>query len=218
MKEFRCFPWHKKGGLLIASAIFGLCTGGVLPQLAVADEPFDSNFDMGALRLQLGETAYGTDLEEHAPVPPRFVYETKGKPDRTSFSQGPEQEFVLRGKCGGALDGSSSAAKLATMISGPGGLGFGPDSIGVQDGPQGVACYRISAGKYEWVRFDIGSDLKGLGARSFYRIELDIEVKKNARFELQVLRAGKPSSTWVLESGSTISAGTSSTPGANPWA
>jgi hypothetical protein len=152
------------------------------------------------------------------PFPPRFVYETKGKPDRSAFSQGPEQVFLAQGKCGGVLDDSSGATQLATLVSGPGGLGFGPDSIGVQDGPQGVACYRISADRGEWVRFEIGSDLRDLGANSFYRLEFDIEVKKNARFELEVLHAGRPVSTWVLESGASISSAASDIPGANPFA
>lgn len=208
--------------MLTASAFFGLLMGAAAPNVAAALEPFDSYYDKGALRLQLGQTEYlsasATLPENHVPVPPRFVYETQGKPDRTVFSQGPEQVFLLKGKCGGALDDSSTAAQLAILISGPGELGFGPDSIGVQDGPKGVACYRISADDGESIAFEIGPDLKSLGARTFYRLELDIEVKKNARFELEVLRAGETAATWVLESGASISPGSSDYPGANPWA
>ncbi len=171
---------------------------GAIPHVSLAGPlglPFDDYNDLGALRLQLGTTSFEvaepTALpENHLPMPPRLVYETRGKPDRTSFVQLAEQPFVLSGKCGGALDDSAGAVQLATMGSGPGPLGFGPDSLGVSDGPKGVACYRITASEDEEIEFGLGPALGDLGVRSFYRIEFDIEVKQNARFALQVLRGG----------------------------
>lgn len=194
--------------LVTVAAAVGGVLAGIAPGAVMAIEPFDSNTDMGALRLQLGlTTVAGTSTalpEIHDPSPPRFVYETKAQPGRTNFEQLTEQYFVAVGKCGTALDSSAAAVELATLTSGPFGLGIGPDSLGVYDGPRGVACYRISAGPEEWIQFGIGDHLKEIGARSFYRLELDIEVKQNAKFELQVLRGGEIHSRWVLETGSSI--------------
>jgi hypothetical protein len=205
----------------MVAAVVGGVLAAVVPRVAAATEPFDSYTDMGGLRLQLGLTTYAdapADFQTiHDPAPPRFVYETKEQPGRTGFYQGPSQFLQLSGKCGAIL--SDADAKLAMLTSGPFPLGIGPDSLGVYDGPKGVACYRISSGPKEWIQFDIGPALKEMGARSFYRLELDIEVKQNARFELQILRGGEPyGAPWVLESGSSISADASYTPGASHWA
>ena len=189
-------------GALLAT----IASGSVL-----ASEPFDSNTDKGVLRLQLGATPY----PNHSP--PRFVYEFPGKPDRVTFAQKAAQGFVFSGKCTGALD--TSGSKLATLTSAPyPSLGFGPDSIGVYDGPKGVACYRISASANESIQFGLGPDL-GIkwGARTFYRLEIDIEVKQDARFELTVLRAGEPYKTWVLESGGSVTMPGNTAPGSNPF-
>jgi hypothetical protein len=106
------------------------------------------------------------------------------------------------------------------MIGSPHDLGFGPDSIGVYDGPKGVACYRISAGPGESIQFGLGPDLTSkYGARSFYKLVIDLEVKQNARFALQVLRAGVPfGAPWILESGSSISMPGNTSDGDNPYA
>jgi len=187
--------------------------GSFIPHVQAADYA-----DMGVLRLQLGQTAY----PGHVPVPPRFVYEPKvfASPTDTGFAQPDSQIFLLSGKCGGKLDDRDTASKLATMTSGPYDLGFGPDSIGVYDGPKGVACYRISAGPEEWIRFGLGPDLKEkYKARSFYKLVIDLEVKQNARFSLQVLRAGVATGApWILESGSSISHPANTAEGTNPYA
>lgn len=210
---------------MVAAAAFT----GMVASMAVAEplgEPFDSFTDKGVLRLQIGPTNFveaaddGTP-ENHNSVPaPRIVYETyRPFPEspRKEFAQAADQLFVLSGKCGGALEVSP---ELATMQArgGAGSLGFGPDSLGVYDGPKGVACYRISVG--EAVVFQLGSDLKQQqGAWSFYRLEIDIEVKQNALFELQILRGGVPvGAPWVLESGSSVTHPGNTSPGDNPFA
>lgn len=189
-------------------------------------EPFDSFTDKGVLRLQLGPTNFveaATDgtPENHISVPvPRIVYETQRpfpESPRDIFAQAADQLFVLSGKCGGALEASPELATLHAR-GGAFSLGFGPDSLGVYDGPKGVACYRISVG--EAVVFQLGSDLKkDQGAWSFYRLEIDIEVKQNALFELQILRGGVPvGAPWVLESGSSVTHPTNTSLGDNPFA
>lgn len=210
---------------MVAVVVF---TGTLVSTAGAASfgEPFDSFTDKGVLRLQLGPTNFveatndGTP-QNHISMPaPRIVYETHRpfpESPRHDFAQAADQLFVLSGKCGGALEASP---ELATMqaLGGAGSLGFGPDSLGVYDGPKGVACYRISVG--EGVVFQLGSDLKkDQGASSFYRLEIDIEVKQNALFELQVLRGGVPvGKPWMLESGSSVTHPANTSPGDNPFA
>jgi len=201
----------------------GICAGPAAPavEAAALGSPYDDFTDMGVLRLQLGQTNIDVPSDaDHLPLPsPRIVYETQ-RPIPTGvrdpFSQHEVQLFQLSGKCGGAL---AAAPQLATM-GGSGPLGFGPDSVGIYDGPKGVACYRISAGASESLTFGIGQYAnRTLGAWSFYRLELDIEVKQNARFVLQVLRGGVavPGSRWILESGSSVTMPGNTAAGSNPF-
>jgi hypothetical protein len=142
--------------------------------------------DKGVLRLQLGGGAAR-----------QFLHEPSGA----------LQPILLSGKCG-LLLGSPSLATL-TAAGGLGSMGLGPDSIGVFDGPKGVACYRITASIGESVTFGLGSATSALpiDANAFYRLELDIEVKQNAAFLLQILIGGTVSDQFYMRSGTSIIAG-----------
>jgi hypothetical protein len=146
--------------------------------------------DKGVLRLQLGSGA-----------PKRFLHEPSGQ----------SQSILLSGKCG-LLLGSPSLATL-TAAGGLGSMGLGPDSIGVFDGPKGVACYRITASIGESVTFGLGAATSALpiDANAFYRLELDIEVKQNAAFRLEILVGGAATEQFYLRSGTSIVAGQGST-------
>lgn len=146
--------------------------------------------DKGVLRLQLGGGAAR-----------QFLHEPSGA----------LQPILLSGKCG-LLLGSPSLATL-TAAGGLGSMGLGPDSIGVFDGPRGVACYRITASIGESVTFGLGSATSALSidANAFYRLELDIEVKQNAAFRLDILVGGAVTDQFYMRSGSSILAGQGST-------
>jgi hypothetical protein len=151
--------------------------------------------DRGILRLQLGGGQSG-----------RFLHESSGS----------QQAILLSGKCGLTL-GSPSLATL-TAAGGLGSMGLGPDSIGVFDGPKGVACYRITASLSESVTFGLGSATSAMpiDANAFYRLELDIEVKQNAAFLLEILIGGTVTERYYLRSGSSIIAGEGSTAPGSP--
>jgi hypothetical protein len=150
--------------------------------------------DKGVLRLQLGSSA-----------PKQFLHEPSGS----------TQSILLSGKCGLTL-GSPSLATL-TAAGGLGSMGLGPDSIGVFDGPKGVACYRITASLGESVTFGLGTYMtQSIDANAFYRLELDIEVKQNAAFLLEILIGGDVTEQYYLRSGSSIIAGEGSTAPGSP--
>jgi hypothetical protein len=151
--------------------------------------------DKGVLRLQLGTTVTSGGL--HAPR--RFVHEPSGL----------SQSISSTGKCGLSLGGPSSLAVLSAA-GGLGSVGLGPDSIGVFDGPKGVACYRITASLGESVTFGLGADVAAsplIDANAFYRLELDVEVKQNAEFLLQILAGSAVTDEFRLRSGTSIVAG-----------
>jgi hypothetical protein len=151
--------------------------------------------DRGVLRLQLGTAV--TEGGLHAPR--RFVHEPSGL----------SQAINPSGKCGLALGGPTALAVL-TPSGGSGTLGLGPDSIGVFDGSKGVACYRLTAAINEQIRFGLGSDVTALAAidaNAFYRLELDVEVKQNAEFLLQILADGNVIDEFRLRTGGSIVAG-----------
>lgn len=155
--------------------------------------------DRGVLRLQLGTAV--TEGGLHAPR--RFVHEPSGL----------SQAINPSGKCGLVLGGPTSLAVL-TPSGGNGTLGLGPDSIGVYDGSKGVACYRLTAAINEQIRFGLGSDataLAAIDANAFYRLALDVEVKQNAEFLLQILIAGNVVDEFRLRTGGSIVAGEGST-------
>jgi hypothetical protein len=150
--------------------------------------------DRGVLRLQLG----GSQSRQ-------FLYQpASGTPTG--------QSILLSGKCGLVLASSPSLATL-TAAGGLNSMGLGPDSIGVFDGPKGVACYRITASLNESVTFGLGTTTTGssIDANAFYRLELDIEVKQNAVFLLEILIGGTVADQFYLRTGTSIVAGEGST-------
>jgi hypothetical protein len=150
--------------------------------------------DRGVLRLQLGGGA-----------PRQFLHEPSGS----------TQSILLSGKCGLTL-GSPSLATL-TAAGGLASMGLGPDSIGVFDGPKGVACYRITASIGESVTFGLGAyTTQSIDANAFYRLELDIEVKQNAAFLLEILIDSTVTERFYLRSGTSIIAGEGSTAPGSP--
>lgn len=157
--------------------------------------------DKGVLRLQLGGGQSRQFLHEN-PI---------GAPT------GYQQSILLSGKCGLSLGGPSSLATL-TAAGGLGSMGLGPDSIGVFDGPRGVACYRITASIGESVTFGLGTATSALpiDANAFYRLELDIEVKQNASFLLEILVGSAVTEQFYLRSGTSIVAGEGSTTPGSP--
>jgi len=147
--------------------------------------------DQGVLRLQLGATITSGGLH----TPTRFVHEGSGL----------SQSLSARSKCLMVLGGPSQLAVL-TAAGGNSQLGIGPDSIGVWDGPKGVACYRISAALGESIQFGLGSTVgeATIDANAFYRLELDIEVKRDAEILLEVLIGGATTAEYYLRSGDSI--------------
>jgi hypothetical protein len=86
-----------------------------------------------------------------------------------------EQTISTVGKCGYGTSGDNLA--ILTAAGGNGDVGLGPDSIGVANGPKGVACYRISYNYGEKLTVRLGPDLGLADANAFYRLELDLETK-----------------------------------------
>ncbi len=175
----------------VSLAVFAAQASAQAPPLGMPDR--------GVLRLQLGTTV--TEGGLHAPK--RFVHQPSGL----------SQAINLSGKCGLFLGGPSALAVL-TPTGGNGVLGLGPDSIGVSDGPKGVACYRITASINETLKFGLGADVSAspsIDANAFYRLVLDIEVKQNAEFLLQILAGGVVTEEFRMRSGGSIVAGEGST-------
>lgn len=185
---------HSAGFISAASALMlalFACQASAAPPFGLPDK--------GVLRLQLG-----------GGQPRQFLYE---HPVGTQV--GSPQPILLIGKCGLTL-GSPSLATL-TAAGGMGSMGLGPDSIGVFDGPKGVACYRITASLGESVTFGLGSYMTAsIDANAFYRLELDIEVKQNAAFLLEILIGGTVTEQFYLRSGSSIIAGEGSSAPSSP--
>ena len=151
--------------------------------------------DRGVLRLQLGDTAQENGLHS----PKRFVHQPSGL----------SQSIDFNGKCGLFLGGPSSLAVL-TAAGGLNTMGLGPNSIGVYDGRSGVACYRISSSAGESVTFGLGADVSAstlIDANAFYRLELDVEVKQNGEYQLQIIAGGAVTAKYRLRTGTSIIAG-----------
>ena len=168
---------------------------GLLAFNAMAQTPPLGLPDRGVLRLQLGTVI--TEGGLHSPK--RFVHQPSGL----------SQAINLSGKCNLQLGGPTALATLGAG-GGRGTLGLGPDSIGVYDGSSGVACYRMTATLGEFVRFGLGADtrtLAAIDANAFYRLSLDLEVKKNAEFLLQVMSNGGVTEQFRLRTGASIVAG-----------
>ena len=155
--------------------------------------------DFVPLRLQLGALN-------------RFVYE--------GFTDPVFQRFYAPGKGSCLLAWTAGDPRLAELTPGGGALkelpGFGPTSIGVYDGPKGTPCSRVSTYANESLTFALGADTRGIiGANAFDRLELDIEVKGNARLELTMYIAGSIGRTYELRTGSSVVSGVGLNPNAD---
>ena len=98
----------------------------------------------------------------------------------------------------------------------PGQLGLGPNSIGVYDNSKGTSCYRMTGSIAEGVelRLDgtelaktVSGDPFSTDKYYFDRLEIDVEVKQNAKLFLDVLHAGTALFTYELRSGNRVVAG-----------
>jgi len=168
--------------------------------------------DQGQLRLQMGQSVEaGAGGIGHAPR--RFVHTPTGL----------QQIIGVKSKCILQFGGPYALTALSsTGGNGSGDIGVGPDSLGVPNGPKGVACYRFSYNENEVIEFSLGTDTTGsmIDANAFYRLELDVEIKKNALLFVEVLIGGSVSETYELRSGSSIDPtdpNASDTPGAKIW-
>jgi hypothetical protein len=143
---------------------------------------------MGILRLQLGNQN-------------QFVYETG--------TGAVVQRFYEEGKGSCLLTWYTGDPRLAelTPAGGAGAArpGMGSTSIGVYNGKTGVPCERVSADAFESLTLTLGVYTRTtLGANAFDRLELDIEVKKDARVKLTTYVAGSISRIYELRTGASI--------------
>jgi len=155
----------------------------------------------GQLRLQLGSVN-------------QFVYPA------SPFSYVQRMYFDSKGSCLLVWDENDPA--LATLTPGGGRgestPGFGPTSIGVYDGPKGTPCYRVSDYASESLTFALGSFTKShIGANAFDRLELDVEVKRNAHVLLRMKIAGSETKVYELRTGSSIIPGVGLEPTGGTW-
>jgi len=191
----RQFLWHRKksSSALLAGIALALFAVGAQAQIS----PPAGLPDQGQLRLQLG-TSVESGPGSIGHVPRRFVHAPSGL----------QQQIAVTSKCILQFAGPYSLVGLSsTGGNGSGDIGVGPDSIGVPNGPKGVACYRFSYDKNEVIEFSLGTDTADpalIDANAFYRLELDVEVKKNALLFLEVLIGGSVSATYELRTGSNI--------------
>ena len=150
----------------------------------------------GQLRLQMGNSMENHDPVSHAPR--RFVH----------YPSGMQQTINTVSKCILAFGGPYDLTSLSSNGgNGSGEIGVGTSSLGVPDGPKGVACYRFGSAKSEEIEFSLGADTIDpsiIGAKYFYGLELDIEVKKNANLFLEVLNGSTVVETYELRTGSSI--------------
>jgi hypothetical protein len=182
------------GGTL-ALAAAALVTAGISPGAQAAG-------DKGRLRLQLG-----TDNQ--------FVYEARHVDSLGNVSYAPTTPPITQpfgpAKKGCLLEwlGGSQLAIL-TPSGGANALspGFGPTSIGVFDGPNGTPCSRVSQSPAESLAFALGlattSPAGTIGANAYDRLELDIEVKKDAALELVTSLGGMVTGRFHLQTGMSI--------------
>jgi hypothetical protein len=185
----------------LATALVGALTALHAASGLAQQSPPSGLPDRGVLRLQLGSRVQQGGL--HAP--PRFVHEPSGL----------SQAINLSGSCTLVLGGPNSLATLQAL-GGLGLVGLTPTSIGVDDGVPGPACSRFSAELGESLTVGLGPDLAGpvIDANAFWRLTLDVEVKRNAEFLLQVLANGTVTDEFRLRTGTSIVPGEgSATPG-----
>lgn len=211
----RCIGTSRVAALIAFCALSAFATG-VHAQIA----PPGGLPDKGQLRLQMGTSVEpGPGLVGHAPR--RFVHVA---PEMDLTNNGLQQTIGVTNKCILAFGGPYSLVGMtSTGGNGSGDIGVGPDSLGVPNGPKGVACYRFTDTKNEVIEFSLGADTNDpnlIDANAFYRLELDIEVKKNALMFLEVLIGGSVSAIYELRTGSNIDPAdpdASSEPGAKVW-
>lgn len=178
---------------MLAGAILMASAAGSLAQIV----PPSGLPDRGQLRLQMGDAVEaGPGAIGH--VPRRFVHVPTGL----------QQTIGIRSKCILQFGGPYALTALASSGGdGSGDIGVGPDSLGVPNGPKGVACYRFTDNENEVIEFSLGSDTLDpslIDANAFYRLELDVEIKKNALLLLEVMIGGSVVQTYELRSGSNI--------------
>lgn len=185
---------------IAAPAALWLALGGVALQAAASPpSPPLGLPDRGVLRLQLGTSDQpGDPAGTTSHEPNRWIHELVGSP-------GMEQTISTVGKCGYGTSGDNLA--ILTAAGGNGDVGLGPDSIGVANGPKGVACYRISYNYGEKLTVRLGPDLGLADANAFYRLELDLETKSNAEFVLEIFAGNALTATYNLRTGSSIRTG-----------
>jgi len=145
----------------------------------------------GTLRLQLGYSSQ------------QVIFKSFGSSQTTAASL--TQSINFFGKCGLKWTGDNLIDFDHMAIGGNGSLGLGTGSIGVFDGPKGVACYRVSASEQEALEIGFGPGFEDkTGANAFDRLEIDVETKNNARLLLQVKISGTVTAVYELRTGSSI--------------
>ena len=146
----------------------------------------------GRIRLQLGGGQQS-----------RFVYEnaTGTAVASQAFKVQPGTKCFL-GWVNGTKDLVSFDAIGPTGAVSPQ-LGMGPDSIGVYDNSKGVSCYRMTGSIHEGV--DLALDGQDLPSGTYFdRLELDVEVKQNAKLFLDVFKNDVRLNSYELRSGNRI--------------
>jgi len=165
----------------------GLLIGGYIPHVQAAG-------DYGVLRLQLGTAN-------------QFAYQ----PDLT-LNTLTEFQGITAGEKGSCLMNWASGGvnvDLARLVpyggAGAAMPGFGYTSIGVYDGPKGTPCSRVDASTNEYLRFGLGNYTRtNIGANAFDRMEIDVEVKSDAKLLLNTYIAGSLTGTYELRTGGSI--------------
>lgn len=165
----------------------GLLIGGYIPHVQAAG-------DYGVLRLQLGTVN-------------QFAYQ----PDLT-LNTLTEFQGITAGEKGSCLMNWASGGvnvDLARLVpyGGAGATmpGFGYTSIGVYDGPKGTPCSRVDAHTNEYLQFGLGTYTRTtIGANAVDRMEMDLEVKDDAKVLLKTYIAGSLTGTYELRTGGSI--------------
>jgi len=172
--------------------------------------------DQPKIRLQLGEGSVDPDLLGGGVN--RFIFEEPGNPkpveEQTfTFDRGPLKCTVSGYKDLAGVSHSLAAPPLVSLAASPSGkVGMGPDSMGVYNGATGVSCYRITADVDGTTDESLTINVNGAGnsetgpmsGYAFNRLELDMEVKSNAKFSLTVFTGTTEGRTYELYSGRSI--------------
>ncbi len=171
----------------VISLAAGLLIGGYIPHVQAAG-------DYGVLRLQLGTVN-------------QFAYQAALGSPLTAL------QGITAGEKGSCLmSWASGGVDLARLIPNGGAgatmPGFGYTSIGVYDGPKGTPCSRVDASTNEYLQFGLGNYTRtNIGANAVDRMEIDVEVKNDARLLLKTYIAGSLTGTYELRTGGSIVSG-----------